>query len=83
MDHAVRLRVTVLDDHTVQFPEEVPTGEVEVIVLIPAGSSAGHAAVRPSARLFGALRGAITVADDFDAPLPESVLRDFEGSHDP
>lgn len=28
---------------------------------------------------FGALRDAFTIAPDFDAPLPEEVLRDFEG----
>ena len=28
---------------------------------------------------FGLLKGKIKVADDFDAPLPEAVLADFEG----
>jgi hypothetical protein len=28
---------------------------------------------------FGALRDAFTIAPDFDAPLPEDILRDFEG----
>jgi prevent-host-death family protein len=28
---------------------------------------------------FGALKGKVTVADDFDAPLPETVLAGFEG----
>jgi antitoxin (DNA-binding transcriptional repressor) of toxin-antitoxin stability system len=28
---------------------------------------------------FGVLKGEITVADDFDAPLPDDVLRSFEG----
>jgi hypothetical protein len=28
---------------------------------------------------FGALRDAFTIAPDFDAPLPEEILRDFEG----
>jgi prevent-host-death family protein len=27
----------------------------------------------------GFMKGKITIADDFDAPLPESVLRAFEG----
>ncbi len=31
------------------------------------------------AERFGALRGAFTIAADFDAPLPGEVLRDFEG----
>jgi hypothetical protein len=28
---------------------------------------------------FGALREAFTMAPDFDAPLPEEIVRDFEG----
>lgn len=28
---------------------------------------------------FGALRDAFTIAPDFDAPLPEEILREFEG----
>ena len=30
-------------------------------------------------RRFGALKGRIRIAADFDAPLPEHVVRDFEG----
>lgn len=33
---------------------------------------------RPERR-FGIDRGLFEVPDDFDAPLPEAVLRDFEG----
>jgi len=31
-------------------------------------------------RPFGLCAGEFTVPDDFDQPLPEDVLRDFEGS---
>jgi prevent-host-death family protein len=31
-------------------------------------------------RVLGAMRGQFTVPDDFDAPLPEEVLRLFEGT---
>lgn len=34
----------------------------------------------PAVRHFGALKGKIRIADDFDAPLPDEVLRAFEGS---
>jgi hypothetical protein len=69
MENAVRLRVTIGADHTVRLPDEIPTGEAEVIVLFPAGS-ASDSASRKEARqkLFGALRGKLTIADDFDAP---------------
>lgn len=30
-------------------------------------------------RPFGLCAGAFTVPEDFDAPLPEEILRDFEG----
>jgi antitoxin (DNA-binding transcriptional repressor) of toxin-antitoxin stability system len=36
-------------------------------------------AVRPGPRPFGLCAGEFTVPDDFDAPLPEEVLRGFEG----
>jgi prevent-host-death family protein len=34
---------------------------------------------RPKRRKLGLLAGKIWIADDFDAPLPEDVLTDFEG----
>jgi len=36
-------------------------------------------AARSGLRPFGLCAGAFTVSDDFDAPLPEEVLRGFEG----
>lgn len=30
-------------------------------------------------RTFGLLKGKISLSDDFDAPLPDDVLRSFEG----
>ena len=36
-------------------------------------------AVQPSPRPFGLAAGAFTVPDDFDALLPEEILREFEG----
>lgn len=37
-----------------------------------------HASL-PGPRPFGLCAGAFTVPDDFDAPLPEEVVRGFEG----
>ncbi len=34
---------------------------------------------QPGARPFGLCAGAFTAPDDFDAPLPEEILRKFEG----
>jgi prevent-host-death family protein len=35
--------------------------------------------IQPGPRPFGLCAGAFTVPDDFDAPLPEEILRGFEG----
>ena len=36
-------------------------------------------ATQPGPRPFGLCAGAFRVPDDFDAPLPEEILRSFEG----
>ena len=55
----------------------------EEIVIAKAGkpaaklvafTSGGHRGIR-----FGLMKGEIQIAPDFDAPLPEDVLRAFEG----
>jgi len=33
----------------------------------------------PARRVLGLLKGKLRVSDDFDAPLPEEILREFEG----
>jgi hypothetical protein len=84
MENAIRLRVTVGEDHTIRLPDEVPPGEAEVIVLMPADAAVDWARrVEARKRMFGRLQGQITIADDFDAPLPDEVLREFEGGDDP
>ncbi len=37
-------------------------------------------AARLRSERFGALSGTFRIAPDFDAPLPEEILRDFEGA---
>jgi prevent-host-death family protein len=39
----------------------------------------GPLAAEPAPRKPGLLRGRITVADDFDAPLSDALLREFYG----
>jgi len=53
----------------------------EEIVIARAGKPrAKLVPIRPAVRRRpGRARGAIWMADDFDAPLPESLLRAFEG----
>ena len=45
----------------------------------PAAEGENVRKARLRAARFGALRDAFTIAPDFDAPLPEEILRDFEG----
>lgn len=49
----------------------IARGGVPIARLVPVETA------RP--RRFGTDRGLFTVPDDFDRPLPEDVLRDFEG----
>lgn len=54
----------------------------EEIVIVKAGKPVAKLVPldRPRAhRMLGSLRGRLRVPDDFDAPLPEDVLRAFEG----
>jgi antitoxin (DNA-binding transcriptional repressor) of toxin-antitoxin stability system len=46
--------------------DDQPVAEIRPVVMVR----------RP--RPFGLVRGTFSVPDDFDAPLPEEVLRDFE-----
>lgn len=39
-----------------------------------------QSALSKTLRPFGLAKGEFTVPDDFDAPLPEEILRDFEGA---
>jgi hypothetical protein len=86
MENAIRLRVTVGEDHKIQLPSDVPTGDAEVIVLFPTRAPAeDDRAARAEARrrMFGSMRGRATIAEDFDAPLPDDILADFEGGSEP
>jgi hypothetical protein len=82
MEQAIRLRVTVGDDHLVHLPDEIPTGEAEIIVLFPARTLRAQRA-QARKQMFGRLAGKATIADDFDAPLPEEILNNFEGGSTP
>lgn len=67
--------------HFSRLIERVRKGEEIVITrngepvarLVPARAGRG-------ARKLGLLEGRIRVRDDFDEPLPEAVLREFEGT---
>ena len=67
--------------HLSRLLEEVSGGEE--IMIAKAGRPVARlvpvaAACKP--RKLGWLQGRFTVPDDFDAPLPDDVLSDFEGT---
>ncbi|CAG9173479.1 hypothetical protein LMG23992_02465 [Cupriavidus laharis] len=54
----------------------------EEIIIAKAGKPAARLVPMERvkvARRFGVLKGKIRVADDFDAPLPDDVIAEFEG----
>ncbi|WP_343666421.1 type II toxin-antitoxin system Phd/YefM family antitoxin [Paraburkholderia tropica] len=54
----------------------------EEIVIAKAGKpTARLVPIEPlkARRRFGGMKGEIRIADDFDAPLPDHVIADFEG----
>ena len=65
--------------HLSRLLEEAAAGEE--IVIARAGKPLAKLVPvdRPKKRRLGLLAGEIEVSDDFDAPLPEDMLKDFEG----
>jgi len=61
--------------------DRVEAGELLVVTRDgrPVAELRPLASARSTPRPFGLAAGAFTVPDDFDAPLPENVLRAFEG----
>lgn len=76
MQTAVKLTVTIPDSHRLELelPDDMPVGPAEVIVLATPAPEA-----QPRIRPMGMDAGLITIAEDFDAPLPEEILRAFDG----
>jgi prevent-host-death family protein len=63
------------------FLHRVEAGET--LVIVKAGKPVAEIKPIPSIpkkpRPFGLCAGEFTVPDDFDAPLPENIIADFEG----
>ncbi|XXX73190.1 hypothetical protein WMF30_36630 [Sorangium sp. So ce134] len=77
MANAIRIHTQVTSD-TLHIPElsALVGKNVEVIILEDESASRRPT---PPARKLGTLRGMFDVPEDFDAPLPEDMLRAFEG----
>ncbi len=65
--------------HLSRLLRQVAAGE-EIVIARAGVPVARLVPVEPRPRrVFGVDRGRFDVPEDFDAPLPEDVLRDFEG----
>jgi len=73
--HEVVFKSQLLKDGHLYCPKEyaIPKAEFKVIVSLP------DEEVINSARPFGLCKGEFHVPDDFDAPLPENIVKEFEG----
>jgi len=69
------------EKHLKSLLQTVASG-VEIIIAEEGKPVARLSSVekRPQKILFGVLKGKVKVSDDFDAPLPKSVLAEFEGN---
>ncbi len=67
--------------HLSRLVDEVATRHESVIIAKAGKPVARLVPILPEKppRVYGFLKGQIQVADDFDAPLPDGVLRRFEG----
>lgn len=81
MANAICVRTTV-ESETMRIPELSPFigKRVQIIVVEdePPAQPAGALM-----RTLGSLRGSLKVPDDFDAPLPDELLRAFDGETEP
>ncbi len=77
--------------HGVEFQTTVKGGVIEIppeyrsqfkagVRVILFSEEVAESLTRDAQRPFGLACGAFRVPDDFDAPLPEYILREFEGS---
>jgi prevent-host-death family protein len=77
---ALQVNVHEAKTHLSRLLARVQEGEEIIIAkagrpiarLVPVGK-------RPARRLPGSAKGRVTIAPDFDAPLPELILKEFEG----
>jgi prevent-host-death family protein len=70
-----------LQQNPAEILDRVKAGEHLVVVRDgrPAAELRPVVAIRPAPRPYGLAAGAFKVPDDFDAPLPDDLVREFEG----
>ena len=75
------IKIDELQRDLLDFLERVQQGETLVIMKgdQPVAEVKPLPSPPPRQRPFGLCAGEFKLPDDFDAPLPEAVLREFEG----
>jgi prevent-host-death family protein len=74
---ATQLEIQDLGSSMTDALDKVRRGE-EVTIADHGHAIAKLVPVEPEERVFGAFKGRVEVADDFDAPLPPDILAEFE-----
>jgi prevent-host-death family protein len=74
---AAQLEIEDLGNSMTEALDKVRRGE-EVTIADHGRPVAKLVPVEPEERVFGAFKGRVVIADDFDAPLPPEVLAEFE-----
>jgi prevent-host-death family protein len=77
----VRMNIDEIEQNLSAFLRRVEAGETFLITKNgqPVAEINPHASFSDSPRPFGLCAGEFAVPDDFDASLPENVLKEFEG----
>ncbi len=82
LDTTVRVSIEDMIRDARSYVQRVEAGET--IVIMNAGQPVAElkplSVATASPRPFGLAAGSFVVPDDFDTPLPDSFLEDFEGS---
>lgn len=73
--HEAMFKSQLLEDGHLYCPEKYATPKAQFQVIVSHFEENGVKTSRP----FGLCRGEFRVPDDFDAPLPEDIFKEFEG----
>jgi len=74
---ATQIEIQDLGAPMTEALDKVRRGE-EVMIADHGRAVAKLVAIQPGDRVFGAFKGRVEIAEDFDAPLPPEVLAEFE-----
>ena len=80
--HTTRVSLDEIKQDLSNYLQRAQAGEIFVVTQAgkPVAEIRPVATVQQYQRPFGLAAGQFTVPDDFDAPLPEQIIREFEGS---